>query len=226
MISQLGMEGKWTTNKNKHTNFRIYFGYFDSVKNRYISDMIYYFQDSRHFGNFSIWTNLTEISKKHGPCLLTTALKIQSPDIPNKNTNDLDEPDGVVTLKMFSDKLKNRRIGTKRICDFLMEQKHFSGVGNYLRAEILYRAKINPNTILDNLNENHIEILYSAIIKQMILSYQSNGLTIKTYVNGEGEKGNCPLQVYNKSHDPYGNKIYKFLDKQNRTVHWCPDIQI
>lgn len=32
----------------------------------------------------------------------------------------------------------------KPICEVLMNQKWFNGIGNYLRAEILYRANINP----------------------------------------------------------------------------------
>eukprot|EP01104_Vermistella_antarctica_P010979 TRINITY_DN2997_c0_g1_i1.p1 TRINITY_DN2997_c0_g1~~TRINITY_DN2997_c0_g1_i1.p1 ORF type:complete len:432 (-),score=50.98 TRINITY_DN2997_c0_g1_i1:131-1426(-) len=32
----------------------------------------------------------------------------------------------------------------KPICELLLDQRHFNGIGNYLRAEILYRANINP----------------------------------------------------------------------------------
>ncbi|KAL6474258.1 hypothetical protein MHYP_G00178190 [Metynnis hypsauchen] len=42
-------------------------------------------------------------------------------------------------LSNLSDKAFNRPI-----CEALLNQKYFNGIGNYLRAEILYRAKIPP----------------------------------------------------------------------------------
>lgn len=51
--------------------------------------------------------------------------------------------------KQFRDKIlkdidKNNKLFEKPIYEVLMDQKYFNGIGNYLRAEILYRAKINP----------------------------------------------------------------------------------
>ncbi|XP_060115856.1 endonuclease 8-like 1 [Heteronotia binoei] len=56
-------------------------------------------------------------------------------------------------LKNISDKAFN-----KPICEALLNQKFFNGIGNYLRAEILYRSKIPPfekaRTVLENLEQN------------------------------------------------------------------------
>ena len=45
----------------------------------------------------------------------------------------------------------------KPICEAMLDQKYFNGVGNYLRAEILYRASIKPfsqaREILESLND-------------------------------------------------------------------------
>nr|XP_056721794.1 endonuclease 8-like 1 [Euleptes europaea] len=53
-------------------------------------------------------------------------------------------------LKNLSDKAFNRPI-----CEALLNQKFFNGIGNYLRAEILYRSKIPPfekaRTVLESL---------------------------------------------------------------------------
>ncbi|KAL8196912.1 UNVERIFIED_CONTAM: hypothetical protein K2H54_001744 [Gekko kuhli] len=53
-------------------------------------------------------------------------------------------------LKNISDKAFN-----KPICEALLNQKFFNGIGNYLRAEILYRLKIPPfekaRTVLESL---------------------------------------------------------------------------
>lgn len=208
MISQLGMEGRWIHAKQKHSNFRIYFGTIENNQTT-ITDTWYY-DDSRHFGHFNVYSSLDEIKKNHGPCLLSQALSI---------TNE-------ATLEVFMEKIKNKRIQNKQICDFVMEQKHVSGIGNYLRAEILYRSKINPTKTLSDFKDTDIEILYKSIMYQLRLAYNNKGLTIKSYWDPEGNAGKCPLQVYNQDFDPYGNKVEKFKDKQNRTVHWVPTIQI
>jgi len=43
------------------------------------------------------------------------------------------------------DNLGNK-LFNKPICEVLLEQKFFNGVGNYLRSEIMYRAKVPPFT--------------------------------------------------------------------------------
>ncbi|NXR26666.1 NEIL1 Endonuclease, partial [Cinclus mexicanus] len=49
------------------------------------------------------------------------------------------------------------RVFDKPICEVLLNQKYFNGIGNYLRAEILYRLKIPPfekaRTVLEALQE-------------------------------------------------------------------------
>ena len=107
-----------------------------------------------------------------------------------------------------------------------MEQKYFSGIGNYLRAEIMYRNKINPRKTLCSFTDSDIINLYNMIIKQMLIAYGSRGLTIKSYWDPEGNTGKCPLQVYNRKLDPFNNPIETFKDKSKRTVHWVPIVQI
>lgn len=56
-------------------------------------------------------------------------------------------PDPTREHQAFVDNVKanlNRKDFDKPICEVLMNQKWFNGIGNYLRAEILYRADINP----------------------------------------------------------------------------------
>ncbi|KAM4676098.1 endonuclease 8-like 1 [Discoglossus pictus] len=48
---------------------------------------------------------------------------------------------------MFRDNVLNNlsdKIFNKSICEALLDQKYFNGIGNYLRAEILYRSEIPP----------------------------------------------------------------------------------
>ncbi|KAL6063934.1 Formamidopyrimidine-DNA glycosylase N-terminal domain [Balamuthia mandrillaris] len=56
-------------------------------------------------------------------------------------------PDPLTDWKAFRQNVKansNAKVFQKNICDVMLEQEFFNGVGNYLRAEILYRAKVDP----------------------------------------------------------------------------------
>ena len=222
MISQLGMEGRWIHTKEKHCNFRIYFGGLNEDRTKYEITEKWFYDDSRHFGHFNVYDNMTEVFKKHGPCLLTTALVVSG----LLERSELRPYQELANLEAFKDKLTNTRIKNKQICDFLMDQRYFSGIGNYLRAEILYRAKINPHKSLGTFDMGTIEKLYNSIIEQMLVAYGARGLTIKSYWDPEGNKGQCPLQVYKKTHDPLGYPVEKFKDKQKRMVHWVPAVQV
>lgn len=46
--------------------------------------------------------------------------------------------------KVMTAATKEVKAFDKPICEVLMDQKYFNGIGNYLRAEILYKAKVNP----------------------------------------------------------------------------------
>jgi formamidopyrimidine-DNA glycosylase len=64
-------------------------------------------------------------------------------------------PDPIYEWPEFShnvmNKLSDSRITKKPICDIITDQKIFNGVGNYLRSELLYRAKIPPFTTVGTL---------------------------------------------------------------------------
>lgn len=58
-------------------------------------------------------------------------------------------PDPVLEHKAFvSNILDNlsRPVFDKELCEVMLEQKWFNGIGNYLRAEVMYRAGLSPFT--------------------------------------------------------------------------------
>ena len=217
MVSQLGMEGKWVNQKSNHSNFYLCFGNLNSDKTAYQIEDQWYFDDSRHFGHFNVYNNMDEPTKSHGPCLLTTALY-------DPNTK-LKPYQPTMSLVLFTENIKNKRIKTKELCDYLLDQKKSAGIGNYLRAEIMYRCNFNPRKTLGSFTDPEIKLLYDTIMLQLRMAYLNNGLTIRTYVDPEGHIGKCPMQVYKKETDPHGNPVETFKDKQKRTVHWVPLVQ-
>src|SRR5690606_34970435 len=54
-------------------------------------------------------------------------------------------------------KLKNQ--GDEMVCDALLDQDIFSGVGNIIKNEVLFRIKVHPETLLKNLSDEKLHEL-------------------------------------------------------------------
>ena len=62
-------------------------------------------------------------------------------------------------------KVKLKEVPNRLICDTLLEQDIFSGVGNIIKNEILYRAYVHPESKTGNIPEVKIdELIYEARI--------------------------------------------------------------
>ena len=86
----------------------------------------FYFGDSRHFGTVVLTQDRSILQKKLdelGPDMLTG-----SP----------------ITDQQFIQIFRRSIFNNKNICRVLMDQKAISGVGNYIKAEVLYQCRINP----------------------------------------------------------------------------------
>ena len=103
---------------------------------------------------------------------------------------------------------------------------NFSGVGNWIRAEILYECKIAPNRKLKDLSESDIKHLYHWSIKILKDAYNVKGLTISNYIDPEGNYGTYKVKVYMQKKDPYGHKVITSVFSDKRTIHWVPEVQI
>jgi formamidopyrimidine-DNA glycosylase len=167
-----------------------------------------YFDDKLNWGLVDVFFTKNSFDEK---------MKEIGPDWINDN----------ITYDFFKSKITYSRIKNNQIVQFLMNQKYISGIGNYLKAEILYNSKIRPDRLLQDLSETDIINLYNSCVQIVKLSLESNGLTIKDYHTPCGETGSFDTCVYNKKKDPLGNDVItgKFKDAE-RTTHWCPSVQI
>lgn len=141
---------------------------------------------------------LKEALAKLGPDILTEEFSLQ------------------VWRKMIQDH-KN-----KNITSFLMDQHILSGVGNYIKAEALYYAKISPMRKVGTLTENESEKLYEAIRVIPRIVYNNKGLSEGDYTAPDGKKGyhEDQLKVYGQK----GATRTKTCD--GRYTWWWPDIQV
>ncbi|SHO33195.1 Formamidopyrimidine-DNA glycosylase [Cedratvirus A11] len=180
ITSSLGMTGSWTQSKGSYTKAVLY----TSVGN-------FYYEDMRGFGKIAIHRTEEELDQrlsKIGFDLLEASLN--HPKIPDEQW-----------LSFFNRKSR------KKICVVLLEQDKIAGIGNYLRSEILHQAKINPHRIISSLSDEELLLLRDAAQEVIVRAYRSNGLTIKDYVDPEGEKGSFVCSVYGRKTDEQGRKV-------------------
>ena len=213
-ISALGMEGSWRLEDGKHAGIEIDF--INTTKlynnkrlpitNSNISNRLY-FHDTRHFGSFDICTK-----QKH----IDHCLKSVGPDLLQSE----------IPFEEYYNVISQKKLKHKEICWFMMEQKFFSGIGNYLLAEILYSSGIMPNRELNTLSSEEIQKLWYYSINIIKESYKCGGLTISTYFSMDGKRGVFIPQVYGRNYDKLGNKVETKTFSNKRTSHFVKNVQV
>jgi DNA-formamidopyrimidine glycosylase len=201
LVSLLAMTGRWQYTEGDHSGLelKLYKKDFDNGKSLF-------FDDPRHFGSFVICLSPEDLEE---------TLKSVGPDLLNED----------IPFHYYKEVLTQKRLAKKEICAFLLEQKYFSGVGNWVRAEVLYESKIAPNRKLESLSEVDMYLLYYYSIKVLREAYQVRGLTIANYIDPEGEYGTYEVKVYGREKDPFGNEVLRSTFSDKRTMHWVPNVQ-
>lgn len=196
-----GMTGQWSKEKSeKHNCFELE-----------LNNIKYYFNDIRHFANIDIFRS----DIYHGIYIyINNYLGI---DLLKKSS--LDE-ELILNLHL---KIINKNI---KIAEILLDQNIFPGVGNYIRAEALYQAKLNPFIKGHQISLEQTRQLISSCHRIMHQSYQAQGATLRNFKTPDGKEGKYSFnfQVYNQKTDPNGYKVEK-NKINNRTIHWVPEIQ-
>jgi len=158
-----------------------------------------YFFDQRHFGTITI--------TKDGDLVINELEKI-APDILDKRITFSDVKDRIQSIN------PNATLDT-----VLMDQKMFlSGIGNIIKSEVLYDAKISPVKQVKNVSEQEWKKLFSS----------SKKITNKVYneivKNSENEFFKIQ-KVYQQEKDPKGNKVERYESKDGRVTFWVPNVQ-
>ena len=222
IFSTLGLHGGWVwTEDNKKFQFDNMLNYVskDSLDGYYkvalnnlnvefVSEegSMYYF-DSLSFGTLKVINNIDELNDK---------LNTLGSDIMEEST----------TLEIFIEKFRLKKLEKKEIGKVLLNQKIISGVGNYLRSDVLWLSKISPFRKMKDLTDKELETIY-------------NNLKILTWSSYDKEKGiklgyitkkslipsdfNRDFFVYNCDKDIYGNNVIKeelYDGSMKRFIYW------
>lgn len=154
------------------------------------------FVDVRRFGK---WKLVEDWSKDRGPDPTTDFENFVHNVCANLHKKDFDKP----------------------ICEVLMNQKYFNGIGNYLRAEILYRIDLNPFTSAREALVSKPEI-FGLCQWAPTIAYKLGGGELKDWKNPFG-----PYKEMMESWDDfikcYGKyNMSKIEDRNGRTFWYDP----
>ena len=122
--------------------------------------------------------------------------------------------------------IKNKRLPIKSI---LLDQSIIAGLGNIYVDEVLFKSKINPNTLGINITLDNVKTLLdsSNIILTNAIKYK--GTTIRSYTSSLGVKGEYQnyLQVHTKVNVPCPICSTPIVKTRvgGRGTYFCPKCQ-
>ena len=171
-----------------------------------------YFYDTLSFGTLKVIDTEKELEKK-------------------LNSIGADIMDETTDFKLFQELITKPKNQKKEIGIVLMDQKTISGIGNYLRADILWLCKISPFRKVNKLTENELKkILHNA----KLLTWgqydkkEAKRLKIMTSTDKLPSDYGRDFFVYYEDEDIYGNKVSKeelYEGSQKRFIYYVKNYQ-
>jgi endonuclease-8 len=170
-----------------------------------------YFFDTLSFGTIKVVNNVIELDRK---------LAKIAPDIMDMNT----------TLVLFIDRIK--KYPKKKIGLVLMDQKVISGIGNYLRADVLWMSKISPFRLVGKITEDEMNVIYKSARLLTWGQYNYKKAIKLKIIRKSARLPNYYKRdffVYYETNDIYGNIVKKeplYEGSAKRFIYWCPGYQL
>jgi len=175
----------------------------------------FYFYDQLSFGTLKVVGG-----DDAGKLILDKKLKELGPDLMDDTTS----------FEVFDTQLRKKNNETKPIGNVIVNQKVISGVGNYLRADALWMAKISPFRKVKDVKEDELELLYKSLRALIWGDYDYDTGVKKGYIKSIKIPNDYKRDffIYRQEKDIYDNIIKKeelFEGSQKRFIYWVEKIQ-
>jgi len=187
-------------------------GYWSQTKTKHsrislqLNDCELFFNDVRNFGTIKFVGNKNELIKK---------LQSLGPDMATSNISDDELKDRLMSMR-----------AEKTVAQAIMDQNVIAGVGNYIKSEALYRARISPHRLINELKDDEISALNTSIKYIIGKSYNiKSKMTMNDFDNYNDPKYNIEMSVYSQKEDIYGHEVIKEKTKDGRNTYWVPQVQ-
>jgi len=116
-----------------------------------------------------------------------------------------------------------------KIKPLLLDQGFVSGIGNIYACEILFRAKINPYSLAQNLSVQEQELLFKKMQSVLASAIKFGGSSVDDYVRVSGKNGDYGRlhQVYNRENKPcfVCHHLIKRVAQGGRGTYFCEKCQ-
>ena len=201
-------ETQWIENDLKHLNVE----FITNHKN-----ISFYFYDQLSFGTLK-----TVDCNTNGETILEKKLKELGPDILDDKT----------TFELFKKQIRKKVNENKAIGNVIVNQKMISGIGNYLRADALWMAKLSPFRKVQDITNDELKLLYDSIIGLIWGDYDYKFAIKQKYIEPSlklPHHYNRDFFIYNHTKDIYNNTVTKeqlFEGSQKRFIYWVKTIQV
>jgi endonuclease-8 len=106
-----------------------------------------------------------------------------------------------------------KKLPNEMVCDVLMNQDIFAGVGNIIKNEVQFRQRLHPETKLDQLTDKQIKALVADTRAYCLLFYKWKKANVLKRNWQIMRKRKCPLCG--------GPVTKKHTGKLQRISHWC-----
>ena len=177
-----------------------------------------------------------ESTKNHASLYSATDVSLlQIEDVPNHPYIRKLGPDllsSKASVAQISRRMQGKAFSRKGIGGQLLQQSFFAGVGNYLRSEILFIAKIHPAQVIGKLTSEQRLALARSIYHTTWRAYESGGITTSEEFVQEAKNQKKRRYLYrhyvfgkeNRACPTCGTKILKIMTG-GRRLYYCPDCQ-
>ena len=136
-----------------------------------------------------------------------------------------------LSFEMFEERIHLKKNLQKPIGNVLMDQKTISGVGNYLRSDSLWMAKISPFRKVKDIDEKELKELYHDL-RALIWGQYDKKEGVKMKLISKTDKLPQDYKrdffAYQEEQDVFGKKVTKeqlYEGSQVRYIYWVKDRQ-
>src|SRR6266851_2066595 len=116
-----------------------------------------------------------------------------------------------------------------RVKALLLDQRVLRGIGNIYADESLFRARLHPARIAENLTRTKLLLLHQKVRQVLEEAIRSRGSSISDYVDSAGNRGHFQLRhrVYQRDGKPCFRckTIIRRVIVAGRSSHFCPRCQ-
>ncbi|MCG8156875.1 endonuclease VIII [Brenneria goodwinii] len=131
--------------------------------------------------------------------------------------------DLTLTPEQVGERLLSVRFRRRRFSGLLLDQSFLAGLGNYLRAEILWQAQLAPQRSAQDLSAEQLQILSQALLDIPRLSYNTRGAADENRHHGAV----FSFKVFHREGEacPRCGHIIEKTTLASRPFFWCPACQ-